>query len=58
MRRAIEAINEERAVGTDIAPNDYLRTYVTRGKAAPERKTVEGADARSDHCQRGLISRR
>ena len=48
VRRAIEAVNAERAVGTDIAPNDYLGTYVTRGKAALERKTAEGADAELD----------
>ena len=46
--RAIEAINEERAAGIDIAPNDYLRTFVTRGKAALERKTALGADAELD----------
>ena len=48
MRRAIEAVNAERAAGTDIAPNDYLSTYVARGKAALERKTAEGADAELD----------
>eukprot|EP01043_Picozoa_sp_COSAG02_P076848 COSAG02_NODE_16533_length_1076_cov_1.328557_1_plen_308_part_00 len=48
VRHAIEAVNEERAVGTGIAPNDYLRTFVTRGKAALERKTAEGADTELD----------
>ena len=54
-QHAIEAINSERAAGTDISPNDYLRTYVTRGKAALERKTAEGAEAVGVRGEREII---
>lgn len=48
VRRAIEAINAEQAAGTDIAPDAYLRTFVTEGKAAVQTKTAGGADAELD----------
>ena len=39
VRRAIEAINEERAVGTNTSPNDYLRTYCPSADACmPQRQ--------------------
>ena len=48
VRRAIDAINDEKVAGTDLSPNAYLRTYVTEGKAALERETADGDDAELD----------
>jgi hypothetical protein len=48
VRRAIQAINRERTVGTDLSADEYLRTFVTKGKAAVERKTASGEDAELD----------
>lgn len=39
---------KSRRPGRDITPNDYLRTFVARGKKALERKTVEGAATELD----------
>ena len=48
VRRGIEAINAEQAAGTNIAPDAYLRTFVSEGKAAVQTKTANGADAKLD----------
>ncbi len=48
LRRAIDSVNREQTVGTDLSPNDYLKTFVTKGKVALERKTASGEDAALD----------
>jgi hypothetical protein len=48
IRKAIDAINTEQTVGTDLSPDQYLRTFVTKGKAALERTTASGEDAELD----------
>ena len=57
VRRAIEAINDEKAAGTDLSPNAYLRTYVTEGKAALERETADGDDAELDKDGKRQLAR-
>ena len=48
VRKATDAINTEQTVGTDLSPDQYLRTFVTKGKAALERTTASGEDAELD----------
>eukprot|EP01043_Picozoa_sp_COSAG02_P001559 COSAG02_NODE_33_length_50286_cov_83.550760_26_plen_74_part_00 len=35
-------------VGTDLSADEYLRTFVNKGKAALKRKTASGEDAELD----------
>ena len=48
IRKAIDAINAEQTVGTDLSPDQYMRTFVTKGKVALERTTASGEDAELD----------